>query len=154
LADGRLIGPFNVFLYSPEISQAFNGWVDAEAKCTSLSPTVRQIIILTVGAAWNSAYEFYAHTAAARTVGISDKTIGSIEAGREPERISAEETTAYRFTHTLVTKRTVDPELYQRAVSTFGEKGVVDMIHLIGLYLATSALLNAFSVPAPTGSNT
>jgi 4-carboxymuconolactone decarboxylase len=31
----------------------------------------------------------------------------------------------------------------------FGQRGVIDMVHLIGIYLATSALLNAFEIPAP-----
>ena len=147
--DGRLIGPFNVYLYSPQMGRAFNGWVDAEADNTSLSPTVRQIIILTVGALWNSAYELYAHTAVAHTVGISDRTIAEIKAGQQPLQISDEETIAWEFARTLVTKHAVDDALYRRAVETFDEKGVVDMIHLIGLYLSTSALLNAFTVPVP-----
>lgn len=149
LEDGRLIGPFNIFLYSPQISQAFNGWVDAEAEHTSLSPTVRQIIILTVGAAWNSAYEQYAHTAVAHTVGLKDEAVQSIRSGQEPEQLSAEESAAYQLTRTLSAEHGVGDEIYQHSVRTFGEKGVVDMINLAGLYMAVSALLNAFQVPAP-----
>ncbi len=148
----RVTGPFNVFLYSPHMGRAFNDYVDSEAKNTSLSPKVRQIVILTVGAVWNSAYELYAHTAVARTVDLDDETIESIKVGKEPKHISAEEVTAYDFTRKLVSEHTIDDDLYKRATDTFGEKGVVDMIHLIGLYMATSALLNAFEVPTPTQS--
>ena len=48
LTDGRLIGPFNVFLHSPLMSRAFNAWIDSEAEQTSLADNVRQIIILAV----------------------------------------------------------------------------------------------------------
>ena len=150
LADGRLIGPFNVFLYSPQISQLFNDWGDAEAKHTSLPPTVRQVVILTVGAVWNAAYELYAHVAVARSVGLKDEMIASIKAGKEPENLSAQESIAYRFTHTLTTKHGVDDALYRQAVTALGQKGVVDMLFLAGEYMTTCALLNALRIPAPS----
>ncbi len=74
-------------------------------------------------------------------------TIGTIKAGREPADLPGPQATAYRFTHALVTRQQVPDDLYQSAVAAFG---VVDMIHLIGHYLTTSALLAAFAVPAPT----
>ena len=43
----------------------------------------------------------------------------------------------------------MDHELYLRAVETFGEKGVVDMVYLAGNYMTVSGLLNTFAVPAP-----
>ena len=43
----------------------------------------------------------------------------------------------------------VAPATYEAAVDTFGRDGVLDMVHLVGMYLATSALLNAFEIPAP-----
>ena len=147
--DGRLIGPFNVFLYSPSISRAYNDYTDSETKNTSLSPRVRQVIILAVGAVWHAAYELYAHTSVAQTVGLDDETIQAIKDGKEPVHLTDEEGTAYTFTHTLVSEYTIDDDLYTRALHAFGEKGVVDMIHLIGLYMTTSALLNAFEVPTP-----
>ncbi len=59
LADGHMIGPFNVFLQTPEMSRAFNDWVDPEAAHTSLAGDVRQVIVLAVGAAWDAAYKIY-----------------------------------------------------------------------------------------------
>jgi 4-carboxymuconolactone decarboxylase len=44
--------------------------------------------------------------------------------------------------------------LYNSAVRTFGERtfgerGVVDLTYLIGIYHITCGLLNSFDVPAP-----
>ena len=61
--DGRLIGPFNPLLYSPQIGQGFVEYLSAERESTSLSARVREVIILSVGAVWQSAYEIYAHVA-------------------------------------------------------------------------------------------
>ncbi len=35
------------------------------------------------------------------------------------------------------------------AVEYFGQDGVLDLVQLISIYLATAAQLNAFRVPAP-----
>jgi 4-carboxymuconolactone decarboxylase len=62
---------------------------------------------------------------------------------------SAAELAAHRFTDELVRARTVTDETYGQTLEVFGQRGVIDMVHLIGIYLATSALLNAFEIPAP-----
>lgn len=149
LEDGRLIGPFNPFLYSPKTSQALCDWIDADMENSSLSERVRQIIILTVGTGWNAAYEVYAHTAVGKKAGLTEEEINSITSGSEPQGLAAEESIAYRFTHALITNRKVDASTYQQAVQALTTKGVVDMVQLVGLYLSTSALLNAFEIPAP-----
>ena len=149
LPDGRLIGPFNVFLYAPEMARAFNGWVDAESRHSSLSARVRQVIILTVGGIWQSAYEVYAHSAVGREAGLEESTMRSIVARRDPDELEADERVAYRFTRALVRDKGVSDELYDETVGVMGVQGVADTVQLIGLYLATSALLNAFDVPAP-----
>ncbi|GJG85915.1 hypothetical protein tb265_10960 [Gemmatimonadetes bacterium T265] len=151
LPDGRLVGPFNVFLYAPEIARGYGAWIDAYTAHTPLPDDVSQVIILAVGAAWGAVYEVYAHTAVARKAGLSDDAIRAITEGREPEGASPAARTAWRFADALARTRGVDDATYAEAVAVFGEAGVVAMVHLIGQYLATSALLNAFRVPAPAG---
>jgi 4-carboxymuconolactone decarboxylase len=41
------------------------------------------------------------------------------------------------------------PETYARAEEALGHKALVDMVLLIGLYLTTCSIINAFEVPAP-----
>ena len=148
-ADAQLVGPFNSMLRSPLISQAVLGVTTAEGQHTALSERVRQVVILTVGAVWQAAYELYAHTAVAEKAGLDEPTIRALVAGQKPAALSGEEGVAYDFTHRLTTAHQLDAELYEQAVVTFGEKGVVDMIFLAGQYMTISGLLNTFAVPAP-----
>ena len=78
-ADGRLIGPFNPVLFSPEIASRFLDLQEAEQQHTTLSDRVRQVVILTVGAVWNAPYELYAHSAAARHAGIPESAIRRLQ---------------------------------------------------------------------------
>lgn len=148
-ADEKLIGPFNAMLRSPAISQALMSVTAAEGMHTSLSEKVRQVIILTVGAVWNAAYELYAHIAVGRKAGLDEQTVHHLAAGRRPEGMSIEEDVAYDFTYQLATTHQIDEALYERALVAFGEKGIVDMITLAGQYMTISGVLNTFAVPAP-----
>ncbi len=147
--DGRLLGPFNSLLYAPEVGVAYLDYFTAEKKNTSLTERVHEVVILAVGAAWNSAYELYAHEAVGRSVGLPEDAVKSLAAGNIPAGLSEPEESAYAFAHQLAADRRVDPETYARAKAAFGDKGLVDITLLIGLYLTTCALLNAFEVPVP-----
>ena len=147
--DGRLIGPFNPILFSPGISASFLDLHDAEEKQTSLSERVRQVVILATGAVWQSEYELYAHSAAARKAGISENAIQILAAGGLPDDLSEQETVAQRYARQFSAEHRVDADLYSAAVHAFGEKGVVDLTYLIGIYHITCGLLNSFDIPRP-----
>lgn len=147
--DGRLIGPFNVALFSPAITAAFLTWQNVEGKETSLDARVRQVVILTVGAVWKADYEIYAHAAVARQAGLPESAIAALAAGDISAELTDSEGIAQRFTHQLSTAHRVDDDLYAAADAAFGARGLADMVQLIGAYHSVCAMLNAFAVPAP-----
>jgi 4-carboxymuconolactone decarboxylase len=149
-SDGRLIGPFNPALYSPGVSAGFGDFMEAEATSTSLDNRVRQVVILTVGAVWNSPYELYAHSAEARHAGLPDEVIEALVAGQLPAQLSDDEKLAARFAQQLTAERRVDAALYAEAERAYGQRALVDLTLLVGFFHTTCALLNAFEIPAPS----
>ncbi len=147
--DGRMIGPFNPVLFSPGITPSFLDLQDAEEKHTSLSERVRQVVILAVGAVWESDYERYAHSAVARKAGLSEEAIRTLAAGGLPEDLSDEEKIAQRYARQLSAEHRVDAALYNAAEQAFGKQGLVDITYLTGIYHIVCALLNGFEIPAP-----
>ena len=87
LPGGEVIGPFNAFLRVPGIFQALQQWAGA-IRHYDLPADVQQVAILTVGAAWHSDYEVYAHTAEARHAGVPDSDVDAIVAGGLPVGLS------------------------------------------------------------------
>ena len=148
-ADGRLLGPFNALLYSPELGAAQSKYLDTERDATGLDARVREVVILTVGAVCHAAYEIYAHRAVAAKAGLAEADIEALATGAEPKTLSADELIAHRFTRAVVEDHRVPAPLFAEAQKAFGHKCLVDMMHLAGLYLTVSALLNAFEVPVP-----
>ena len=148
-ADNRFIGPFNPVLRSPGMARTFLQLQSDEAKHTSLSERVRQVVILSVGSVWKSPYELYAHAAAARQAGLSEACVAALVAGEPSPELTAEETTAQHLALALTAERTVGDDLYAEALRRFGEKGLVDFAVLTGCYHLVCGLLNLFAVPAP-----
>jgi 4-carboxymuconolactone decarboxylase len=148
-SDGRFIGPFNPALQSPVICGGFLRFQALEEEHTSLTPQVRQVVILAVGAVWGSAYELYAHSAVASSAGLPAPAVQVLAAGEMPGQLTAAEQAAWRFTHQLTTQRHVEQPVYDKAYAAFGARGITDMLSLIGAYQTVCGILNAFDIPAP-----
>lgn len=148
-SDGRFIGPFNPMLRSPETALTFLELQLDEARYTSLSRRVRQVVILSVGAIWKAPYELYAHAAAARDAGFSDRCIEALVSGASSPELAVEEVIAQRFALTLTAEHVIGDELYAEGLNQFGEKGIVDLAVLAGCYHLVCGVLNVFAVPAP-----
>ncbi|MFP5068771.1 carboxymuconolactone decarboxylase family protein [Pseudonocardia nantongensis] len=148
-SDGGLLGPFNAFALRPAQGRAFQRWVGTDQRHSTLPEPVREVVILTVGAAWQADYELYAHAAAARTAGLSEEAVAALRAGSGTADLGSAERVAHRFADELARTHRVTGDTYAAADAAFGRDGVLDLVHLVGQYLAVSALLNAFEIPAP-----
>ena len=147
--DGRFIGPFNPALLNPTMTWAAAELALGERENTSLSARLREVVILAVGAVWQSDYELYAHSAAARKVGIAEDAIRALVSGEIPENLSKDERIAAELTRALSTTHRVDDTLYRQAENCFGTKGLTDIVILIGVYHTVCTTLNLFEIPVP-----
>lgn len=149
LADGRLIGPFNSMLLTPEVSLGMLAWGEAEVRTSSLDERMRQVVTLAVGSAWGSGYELYAHSTAACGAGFSAAAVESMAAGTGSEEMSDEERAAYEFVRRLSAERRVDDALYAKTEEILGEQVLAEVVMLGARYQVTCFVLNAYDVPVP-----
>jgi 4-carboxymuconolactone decarboxylase len=147
--DGRLIGPFNPLLLHPEVSAKLLEFQATESTKTSLPPSVREVVIIMLGAVYGADYELYAHKLVAPTAGLADDHVAALSAGNIPEGLGEHEKLAARLTHALATRHHIDDDLYQQAESAFGAKGLFDIAAVMGVYHSVCTVLTLFEVPAP-----
>lgn len=148
-SGGRLIGPFNPMLQSPNTTSGFLDFIESDARSTTLDARLREVVILTVGAVWKSDYAIYAHAAVARKADLPEQAIRDLAAGGCPDQLTDQEKIAHRYAHQLTVEHRVDDALYRAAEQTFGSQGLMDLAYLLGWYYTVCALLNAFEVPVP-----
>jgi len=152
-ARGSLNGPYNVFLRSPEmgdLAQAFG----AQTRFKSSVPEkLKEFAILLVARSWTSRYEWYAHRRIALERGLPEALIEDVAAGRPPRNMSAEEQAVYAFCRELLVEHEVSDSTFRNAVDRFGERGVVDLIGVMGYYHLVSMALNVDRYPLPPGAS-
>jgi 4-carboxymuconolactone decarboxylase len=84
-AEGRLEGPFNAFLLQPRLGSALQALGASVRYDTGLGDRCREIAILVVAAHWRSDFEWYAHEAVGRAVGLGDAELAALREGRHAE---------------------------------------------------------------------
>jgi len=149
---GGATGPFNVLLRSPEmgdLAQQFGGSLRFHS---SLPRKLNEMAILLTARYWTAQYEWSAHRKAASDAGLSESIIEAIAAGKKPGSMDSGETVVYNFgTELLNTKQVSDP-VFKAAVDKFGERGVVDLVSVMGYYHFVSMILNVDRYPLAPGT--
>ena len=153
LAGSRtsLNGPFNVLLRSPEMGNLAQKLGEHLRFRSSVPPRLNEMAILLTAKWWSSAYEWNAHKTLALTAGLSASVIDDIQAGRRPARMQPDEAAVYDFATELRATRRVSDATFTTAVGVLGEKGVVDLIGVMGYYDLISMVLNVDRYPLPAG---
>jgi 4-carboxymuconolactone decarboxylase len=119
---------------------------------SSLPRKLNEFAIIITARYWTAQYEWYAHKRAALEAGLSPAIVEAIAAGKRPTSMQADEETIYTFSDELLKTKQVSDAAFQAAVTAFGERGVVDLIGVIGYYQLVSAILNVDRYPLPEGA--
>lgn|SRR5690349_10652812 len=144
-------GPFNVMLRSPEmgdLAQKFGAYVRFHS---SLSPKLNEFAILITARLWTVQFEWRAHRILAEKAGLSTATIEAVATGKRPAAMQPDEEVVYNFCTELLNKKHVSDATFDAAVKKLGDRGVVDLMGLLGYYQLVSMLLNVDRYPMPEG---
>ena len=121
---------------------------------TTLHRGLIELGILVTARFWRSNVEWVSHERMARDNGISDAVIADVFEGRRPATGSPEELLVYDVSKSLHETHELSQALYDSAVATFGEQGLIELIMAIGFYTFVSMTLNAFDIPTGEGEPT
>ena len=143
---GGLAGPFNAMLYAPDVGHALQELGAAIRFRTSLTPRIREMAILVVAQAWDSAYERFSHEPIGRDAGLTEPEIEALRTGADPGFADEPERVAYSVVRSLVGPADLDDHEYQAAVATLGEQALVELSTLVGYYATLALQLRIFRV--------
>lgn len=149
---GGFRGPFHMWIHSPgylDVLEKVGGFLRYDS---ALPPRLSEMAILITARFWTAQYEWFAHEPNALKGGLDPEIIKAISERRRPENMKPDEEALYDFCTALHETHEVSDALFQKAVDQFGEKGVIDMIGLIGHYTGVSMTLNACQVELPDGN--
>jgi 4-carboxymuconolactone decarboxylase len=148
--EGRLEGPFNAFLLQPRLGSALQALGSSVRYDTGLGDRCREIAILVVAAHWRSDFEWYAHEAVARSVGLTDAELAAVRDGSHAA-LAGREALVARTVAALLTRGDLEDAEYREAVEHLGPAGLFELLTLVGYYATLALQLRVFRVPAPDG---
>lgn len=152
--DGQFGGPFDPWLLSPEVAQRALSTGNFIWERTVVGRRIVELAIIVTGRHWRSNVEWVAHERMARNEGVSDEVIQAVFEQTMPESAPDDERLCIQVCRALHETRDLPSDLYTRAVDTWGEQGLMEIIQTIGFYTFVSMTLNAFDIPTAEGEPT
>ena len=143
--------PFRAYIRSPDLAPKLTALADYLRWHTSLPPRLSELAILITAREWTAQYEWYAHYPHAIEGGLDPKVAAAIAAGKRPDGMREDETALYDLATALYRDRKVSDAVYKAALDKFGERGIMDIIGIIGFYDITSMTLITMQAGAPDG---
>ena len=120
---------------------------------STLSPRVREMLILRIGFLCRSAYEWAAHARAGRAAGLSEDEIRRIAAG-PAAGWSADDAALLQAVDDLFADDRVAPATWARLATRFDRRQLLDALITAGGYRMVSMSLNTFGVAPEPNSET
>ncbi len=150
--NAPLTGPFIPMLRSPEVMSRARAMGDFLRYRSSLPPRLSEFVILVTARQWTQQYEWNTHYDIAVKAGVKLEVAKAIAEGRRPDGLAEDEQILYDFCTELNENRSISDATYARALSKFGETGVIDTVGIVGYYSLLAMMLNTARTPAGTSS--
>ncbi len=153
IAGGRRpdTGPFNMYLRSPQMAELVRPYSDYLRFKAPAPRKYKEIAIMLTSRYWGGQYVWYSHRQQALDAGLSPAFISAMAAGERPAAMTADEATMYDFCSQLFSTRQVSDANFKAASALIGERGIVEIVSLMGQYTGLTMLFVVDRYPVPTG---
>ena len=145
-------GPFNIYLRSPEMAELSRPLSDYLRFKAPTPRKLKEIAIMLTARYWGGQYVWYSHRQQALDAGLSPAFITALAAGERPADMSPDEATMYDFTTQLLSTRQVSDTNFKAMTALVGERGIVELVALIGHYTGLTMLFMVDRYPVPAGA--
>ncbi len=150
-AEGRLEGPFNALLLSPDVGTALQELGSAIRYKTALSDRAREIAILELAAIRRADFEWFAHERVGRAAGLTDEELTAIRRRKKAPSLDPAEALVRKVVRALLGERDLGRATFDEAREVLGERALMDLISLVGYYDGVALSLRVWRAPLPAG---
>ncbi|MEJ1969167.1 MAG: carboxymuconolactone decarboxylase family protein [Rhizomicrobium sp.] len=144
-ARGRITGLYRILMNSPAVCDGWEQLLTAIRQRTSLSPRLRELVILRVAVLNRADYEFSAHVPFGREAGLTDAEM-SVLRDDDLSVLTELDRVVLAYTDAMTRDVQVPDELFARVKASFDATGLVDLTATIAAYNMVSRFLAALDV--------
>lgn len=146
---GRILGPYKIWIYSPPVADGMERLGTYLNKHSSLSSREIEMTILLIAQHWQSDYVIQAHLGEGRRVGLPEKLLDDVLAGRTPAFDDPHEGGVFRFADALVRGVRLSDAEFGEVEAVIGREGIAEVLVLIGYYTSVALGMKVHEVPFP-----
>jgi 4-carboxymuconolactone decarboxylase len=146
---GHAPAPMAAWLRNPELARRAQKLGEFVRFQIDLLPRLRELAVLVVARHWSAHHEWRIHKQKALEQGLSTDIIAAITQKRTPSFTDDVERVVYDVSTSLVHTRALPDALYRSGVRALGEKGLVELVSVLGYYTFVSMTLTAFEIGLP-----
>lgn len=143
---GNLSGPFLAWMHSPGLASPAE---QLGAFCryrTGFTLLESELLILCVAAHFQCLGEQQIHEPIARQAGLSPEAIANIRNGASPELSDERQRLLHLLATELLASHRIGDVLYCQGIAALGERGMVELVGIVGYYAFVAMTLNAFEM--------
>jgi 4-carboxymuconolactone decarboxylase len=144
-------GPAAISLQSPKVAEAIQMLNQYLRFHGALKSRDFEVAILVAAREFDQQYEWSGHEMAARNAKVPDAVIDAIKYNKDAAGFSDRDTLLITFARDSFHKHRIGPELWAKAVQTFGQQGTLELATIIGDYAMAAIMLNATDQHLPAG---
>ena len=144
--------PYRAYIRNPELAPKLSAMSDYLRWNSSLPARLSEFAILITARQWTAQYEWFAHYPLAMKAGLDPQVAKDLANGVRPQAMKDDEAALYELATALYRDKKVSDEVYRAAQQKFGERGIMDIIGLIGYYDLVSMTLITMQAEAPNDS--
>jgi 4-carboxymuconolactone decarboxylase len=149
---GRFGGPFQLLIRAPEICEHAAKLGEHLRWGTSLPDRLSELAIILTARFWRAQYEWHAHAPLAIKAGVPAAAVEAIRTGGTPAFAAPDEALVYRTCSEIFRTQRLSADGFREAVAALGERGLVEIVSIIGYYTLIANTLNVFAVGLPAGA--
>ena len=143
---GNISPLYQILLNAPEIAQGWEALLTAIRNRNSLSPAIREMIILRVAVLNRANYEFDAHAPHAIKAGMSQEKIESLKDSTISDVFDEKECLILKITDVMTQDIQVPDTVFDQVRPYFNDQEILELVATISAYNMVSRLLNALHI--------
>ena len=147
----KMHGPFFIWLHSPELLSRGEKLGLYGRFQSSLPQRLSELCILIMASHWTAAGEWIDHAPMARSLGVDPEALENLRKDLPAKFKQADEVVVYEFAQALLTTHEVSDETYAKAKAILSERGVLDVVAVLGYYSFICMSMKAFAMKPNAG---
>lgn len=142
-------GPFIPLMRSPELLDRLQRVGEYLRFGSKVPARLNELAMLVTARHLTNQFEWAVHHPLAIKAGVSPDVVEAVRRRERPPAIPADEALVHDFCLELLETHHVADALYERALSAWGEQGVVDLVGCVGYFVAICLVMNVAGTPPP-----